>query len=534
MAFFALAPLALLWLAPEAPILRIHAGTAVHIDVPRRTPGGMVVSGRLFDDDTGAPVAGRPVIVDVDGSPESGIKRTEYILTRPDGTFRLLVQAPQGRYLVHARFEGDDFHDGSRSEAEVDVSRRPLELRWQGPERVVRGQHARFRLRADSDGEPADVAVAISGAAGPLRLRDGAIELDVEASGRGIRRLTASFPGDTEFAPAQAETRYLVEVPVTLELVSEASGKLRRGDLLALTGRIRDTDGPLPLASLAIRVLGRSVATVQADALGEFSARIGTRDMPAGRLEIDAHYRPSASFHNETRSQPLVLTLYEPEPPPFYAFALPALATVASFGAWRLLRGLAARPRPGARAPARTASGPPAGAGGVRMAEPPRARRTTDFLIEGVVLDARTGARIAQATVALDGSESPAPSGQFELTADPGRHAVVVDAPGYVPEWFWADLPHRGQLRGIEVLLQPFRLRVLAEFRAAAAPLLKDPAQFDFQTPREIARSGGAELRALAQLVEATSYSPRPVAADDVAHAQMLRERALDHSRPVP
>src|SRR5262249_37694469 len=85
---------------------------------------------------------------------------------------------------------------------------------------------------------------------------------------------------------------------------------------------------------------------------GEFSARIGTRDMPAGRLEIDAHYRPSASFHNETRSQPLVLTLYEPEPPPFYAFALPALATVASFGAWRLLRGLAARPRPGAAAPA--------------------------------------------------------------------------------------------------------------------------------------------------------------------------------------
>src|SRR5207245_8067096 len=85
---------------------------------------------------------------------------------------------------------------------------------------------------------------------------------------------------------------------------------------------------------------GRSVAVAQADGDGRFAAQVPTRGLPTGRIELDAVYRPTVSWHAETRSPPLTLELVPPTPPPLWAFALPALVTAIGFGGARLWREL--------------------------------------------------------------------------------------------------------------------------------------------------------------------------------------------------
>ena len=122
----------------------------------------------------------------------------------------------------------------------------------------------------------------------------------------------------------------------------------------------------------------------------------------------------------------------------------------------------------------------------------------------------------------------------FSFVGVPGRQILLTAALGYFPERLEVTLPHRGELRGLEVQLVSFRLRILDEFRTAAAPRLESPAAFDLHTPREIADGGSAELVALAQLVEETSYSTRAAAPEDLARAATLRKRSLDRPERTP
>src|SRR5262245_61321137 len=176
------------------PVLRVHAPSRLELEPPKRVETGMVVAGRLVDEDTSEPLPQRVIHLGVDGP---GYSRSGVALTDEAGGFRLPFAAPFGRYFVHAGFGGDSAHDGTRTERTVDLGRRPLSLRFEGPPaRIRRGERAAFHLYATSDGEPADVKVEVSGS--PVRLRDGAIELVIAGRGRGPQRLTASFPGDAQ------------------------------------------------------------------------------------------------------------------------------------------------------------------------------------------------------------------------------------------------------------------------------------------------------------------------------------------------
>src|SRR5262249_39626717 len=126
---------------------------------------------------------------------------------------------------------------------------------------------------------------------------------------------------------ASAETRLVVEVPVTVTLASDSGGTIRRGDPVSLVGTVADADGPLPLASVEIRVLAEPVAVAQAHATGAFATRLTTRSLPAGNLDIYALFRPTAPWHTAPRSRPVTITLTIPSPPPPAVFLAPALAT---------------------------------------------------------------------------------------------------------------------------------------------------------------------------------------------------------------
>jgi hypothetical protein len=370
------------------------------------------------------------------------------------------------------------------------------------------------------------VALEVAGA--PVRTRDGSAEVQIRAEGRGSRRLVARYAGDQRFDAGYAEARYVVEVPVAVTLTARGGESFRRGDTVALAGAVRDADGPLALATIELRAVGRTVAVAQADGSGRFTANLATAGFAAGRVQILAVFRPAAAWHAETRSAPLQISLRLPEPPPLGLFALPALVTACALGSRRLARWLRAH---GSWASARTvpppAEAPTSGRGGLR----PSARRTAramDFGVDGRIVDARNGRPLASARLRLDGARQPvSPTGGFRFEAAGGIHSVVVEANGYLAERFEINLPHGGQLREVRVDVVPIRLFVVNEFRAAATPLCADPTLLDVRTPRELAPLGGPTLGELAALVEATSYSGRDPAPEQAERASRLRAQLI-------
>src|SRR5262245_21145741 len=177
-------------------------------------------------------------------------------MTDEGGHFQTFLHIPPGQHRIIANFPGDGTLARASAERTADLGLRPLDIKVEGPLRVRRGERMRFRVIATTDGEPADVAVTVAGA--PVRMRDGAAEVEMVAQGRGPQRFEASYPGDSQFNAARGEARYLVEVPVTVTLASPDAGTtVKRGDTIALSGEVRDADGPLALTAVEIRVLGQ-------------------------------------------------------------------------------------------------------------------------------------------------------------------------------------------------------------------------------------------------------------------------------------
>jgi hypothetical protein len=521
------------WLlsAGEGPLIHVRAPSRLELAAPRRAELGVRLGGRLVDDDTGEPVSGASLVAELwpEGDP---VPVRRGLLSGADGGFSIEAPLGAGHHHIALRFGGDGTHDPVQLTREVDVGLRPLELSIEGPTRVRRGERATFRIRALTGGLPADVAVDVAGA--PVRMRDGAAEVEVVAQGRGPTRLTARYGGDAIFGSAWAEARYTVLVPVQVSLEPLLVMRVARGEPLPLSGRIADADGPLPLAAVDIRVLGQPIGVAQADVGGRFAINLPTRRLPAGRLEIDAAFRPSASWHAPAQSAPLRLELDEPRSPPLWAFALPALVTLLGLLGWRGGRMLASRPRhPARRRPAPVA---PPMAAGVRFGATPGGGSADDLMLEGVVLDARTSRPLADARVQLGGvTVETSTEGRFTLVGVAGRGEVVIEADGCLPERFACELPHGGMLRGLEVRLVPVRMRVLAEFQVAAAPLVGDPGELLVRTPAELAPRGGPALAELAALVEETSWSGRPTEVEQATRARVLREQAAPRetaSRP--
>jgi hypothetical protein len=520
----------LVLLQAEAPMVHIHAPARIDLDSPRRQGNLIAVSGRLVDDETFEPVSGRIVVV-TSLEQQLGFATRRGELTDENGHFGLQLSLPPGQHRIVATFDGDATLSRARAERTADLGLRALDIRVEGPARVHRSDRVRFRIHATSDDQPADILVQLDSGA-TVRMDGGAAEVEIVARGRGPQRFEASYAGDDVFHSARGFAQYRVEVPVTVTLESAAAGTtITRGDDLALSGQLRDADGPLALSSVEIRVLGQPLAVAQADAAGAFATELSTRKLAAGHLQMEAVFRPSAPWHAETHSLPLAVTLVVPEPPPLALFALPALLVAALVLGRRLLRIRAGRtPR---TAPIVTVPPSSTYARGLRKTSAPHTLRASDLVVEGRIVDARTdrpvgGAQIDGQKATVESSEA----GHFSLTLSAGSHEIVVRADGYCNETFSITVPHRGQLRGVEVRIAPIRLRVLECFRIAAAPSLGDR-MFDLVTPREIAPLGGQALSELAALVEETNYSGRPPASQQVEHARRLAEEELTGGRPI-
>lgn len=351
--------------------------------------------------------------------------------------------------------------------------------------------------------------------------------------------------------------------PVDLE-VSEQPGGERQGEPAALPGE--------PAAEPTRPV--RAVASGVTDPDGRFRIVIPRLPLHPGPAVLAAQVTPRHRGILPARAAELPITVLPPEPVSAFYYLLPLGATVLGALLWlagrwlqphlqRLLESIRAYRRRGAppepaaaasqSAPAVSAPDFPLGEPGVSLAPSRRLtgltlRRTVDTTLEGQVIDASFGRPVAgavltvQPTAALTaGASEPKlartitanEEGRFAISQlAAGRYQVEVSAPGYLPQHFPAAMPHRGELRGISVRLEPLRVRLLGEWQRVAQSLLGHESRLRTATPRELLEqvsrlrgamalaygAAGSDLSRLTDLVEQAYYSPR------ICTPQMLDE----------
>lgn len=340
-------------------------------------------------------------------------------------------------------------------------------------------------------------------------------------------------------------------------------------------------------AGLSRRVLGSGIT----DESGRYRVVIKRLALHTGPAFLSAQVWPRRRYILPARSPEQPITVLPPEPvsPLYYLVPLgvTALGVLGSLLMRRLLprlrelwQALRARKRDDeADGAALLDAAPPAAAAweasesGVKLSAKHRLpaltlRRTVDTTVDGHVLDAAFGTPVATAQITAEplaaepgaaGSErkpanrlgTAASDGRFALIQLPtGRYRVRVTAPGYLPEEFIAMVPHRGDLRGVRVLLGPLRVRILAEWRRVALHLLGAESHVQTRTPRELlgdldrleaeaathvrSPAGRERLHALTQLVEEAYYSPRLPTHGRLEDARLLAEELLQGRSGTP
>lgn len=354
--------------------------------------------------------------------------------------------------------------------------------------------------------------------------------------------------------------------------------ELEASDIPSSTEGAGQSNGA-PAVPPEIPIGRRLLGTAETDATGAFRVQIPRLGLRAGSFFLAAQVRPRQRAVRPARSPELPLTVLPPEPVSAWYYAAPLLGSIGLGLLYLLLRWLTPRLRDwlralASRSPDRPAVPPPTetqsasteaplGEPGVSLSSGKRLvaltlRRTVDATVDGQVLDASFGRPVAGAEVVLQLLAAPLPpspdrpnpqqlrrsavsaeDGRFALTQlPPGRFTATVSAPGYLPQQFAATVPHRGELRGVSVRLEPLRVRLLLQWRRVAIRLLGDEARVLVATPRELLsllaqteaaapRGTRQQMTELTELVERAYYSPLLCTPDMLTRAGGLADGIL-------
>ncbi|MCA9671095.1 MAG: carboxypeptidase regulatory-like domain-containing protein [Myxococcales bacterium] len=519
-------------LALGAPTVTVTGRTTLRLTRVARTPARAVeIRGDLRDASLSTGVAGARVTLRVwvarAGAERPSRRRRRLrrsVRTDEHGVFSLQVPLPKGVYRVVARFAGNRLFAPAEVDArELDVSKLALALAIDAPSDLdAQKRVQRIAVSATVDGQP--VAVPLSLWLGKRSLgsarsaRDGGaqktggraiFEVPTAALGRpGPLTLEARFAGSDEINATRVRRELVLVEPVNVTLQANAKEVDADGDI-RLRGVVRARSGAIEGAAVSVHGMGRHLAAVRTDNEGRFSIELKASAFAPGPLDLVAHFTPAVMWRRRSRSTPVRLVVKPVNPIPARAYLIPAgatlLAVIALLGVRyrdRLFpRGAAAQPQPGAPPAAEAASDgepPPPLASGLEASSTKRKLRASDFGLSGIVWDAADEVPIAGASLTIsqagDGDVAVAQlqsdtSGRFEHEAlASGAYRVDVRKAGFVPERFEAEMPHRGQLRGVRVRMVPIRVRVLEIYREVALVLLPESKLWARWTPRELLR----------------------------------------------
>jgi hypothetical protein len=551
---------------PPAPVIRIRAHARLTLGTVEKIPNGVAVDGTLWDDAAGGPVAGKRVRVGL-RDPQSGALLEGESQSDDGGAFRVELPAPLGSYQVQADFDGDGDYPEPRTIARtVDVTRRPVELVLSAPDRAGVGSGGLpVAVVALVDGRPADLQVklaidlrpAVIVETGETGRAEAMLDLPSDVGPSAHLVVRARFAGDEVHDAAISERAVLITTPTTVT-ASLDEPTIHRGDEATVSGRLDDARGSLAVqVVLAVAADGRTLGQATTDTTGHFTIPIATRQLTVGNARFAVHYDPPVSYRDGSRSPSLELTVLPAMPVPLGGYLFPPLFTLLAIGAvwawrrspWRLFSRQRVTPAD-EQFPVEERQ-----ASGLVEARRPMAatfRRAHDLGASGVVWDAPFDRPVAAQVRVVGGGASQTVAcdarGRFTVeNLPPGKCLFTIFAPGYLPVRFERELPHRGELRGVRVNLQPLRAEILAIYKQVTLGFLPELRFAALWTPRELCdhvRKSGAlppSLSALSDLLEEAYYSPRIPGEDALAEAMRLaahldaplRGTPLDRGLPV-
>lgn len=509
--------------ASAAPTLTVRAHTDVHITAVRRTLAGLRVTGVLTDRATAVGVADQPVTVTIAGHQGRGT-------TERDGLFDIVVpDADTGAPVdVGVRFDGGDRRDPAVvDERGVDPSKAPVELAITATATAT-GALVNVEAVVDQTHLALPVTVRLQASDSPrppreLAFTTGAPQLitRAQAFGAGVKRLSARFAGDATHTAATAEATFTFTTATRIDLALGKSTVSFEGTI-KVKGKVIDDDGaPVPQVAVAITADDQRVGATTTGADGTYHLAIGGERLGTGRHTLQAAVESKDVWLTSSRSGPAFVTIGTPRP-------APTGITLIAFGATAVtaLGFILARRRRDAKvitptAPA--AAGAPDPVGGFELARPglvSTLRRANDHGFAGLVRDAVRSRPLATAEVRLsqggqDMSTVTDADGRFALEQlAPGEWRARVSAAGHVSERFMVTVPHRGELRGVQIDLVPVREKVWSLYRRAAQPKLPNPELWGIWSPRQIVEHvrTGAPTPAFSELtafVEEAFFSAR-------------------------
>lgn len=514
-------------LAPSAAIadhvVRVRAETRIELDV--RRDGDLEVHGVLRDD-TGTPLAGRPVLLAV--RPElAGATLSQLESTDAEGRFGREVAVSTGPYVIDAAFAGEADLAASTVRVRVDEQRAHVVLTLaldEGTRLSLDAPEHALTITATSSAGGGGLVVNLSNELGATLARgttDAQGRLSVVLSSAQLGppaagRLVARSDADATHAGAQTELP-IVRFRETLLRWTDGAVELR--DATLLRGQLSTSVGPLERRAVGIFVDGTHVGTRLTDATGELAVPLDPSIAPeATAITVEARYDADAPWLDSAVTAPRTLRVEA------RTSALPWLALLCSLvfaGAAWWLRG-----RPVGNEPvARTQH-----AAGVHAARA-TALLATDRVVSGTVVHAVTREGIAGAIVACGGVETRTSiEGRFTVTPTEAAPLLEVSVDGFEPVRHRISCPHRGEWRGFEVAIASRRdlaSRVLLGVLSGLIP--GDVGAI--ATDRELlalARSHGStspELEALVRAVEDVVYGDRVPSDADLTRVRTLAAR---------
>ena len=494
------------------PRLQVRAETRIELRTHRGVEGEIQVRGVLRDD-LGAPLSRRAVhvrVAETDGATVADATR----MTDAQGAFGLRTVLRPGTYRMSAQFGGDASYAEIAVERGLDLARAEVHL-------VVRVRDAgRFDL--DTPEHAIDVQVSCDVGTDGLDVElldeldrplarataddDGSLSFVLSSSGLGAEgpgRMKARTRGDARRADAQTEVPIIRYRATEITLDAEAR-ELEVGDELALTGSLRNSQGPLREAAIGIYDDDAHRATVLTDDTGRF----------LWRFEATRDDVPTTRFH----------AVFESDNPGRIGSESAHVSIAIDPGAsWRWLWLLAPmfvcmlvvlwirRRRPHA-APA-----PPVRRDPVGISIAPTAhRRASSRRVRGWILGHADGDPLG-ASIEIRGPETrriDAPDGAFDLELPNGTWTLRFVASHHAPVESTIAVPHQGEWEGIRVRLETWRARIARAFLDLSRRFVK-PSTKTIHELRHDERLPTRVLR-LGKVVEEGVYGPVPPSEDVV------------------
>jgi Carboxypeptidase regulatory-like domain len=332
----------------------------------------------------------------------------------------------------------------------------------------------------------------------------------------GAGQWIATSAEDAQHMPGRAMLPVLRQRTTQLTLMAAHDAE-RHG--VRVSGALATRAAPLPRAPIGIYVDGEHRLTVLSDERGRFDRLI---DFEAGAEAVTrhfaAHFDPDTPSLRPSRSPEQAVTIPARPGPNLLWVLLPCLASLAL--SWFVLR------RSGSWLGSRATT--PSNTPGVQMGAARPRRGTNHTGLDGVIEDADTAARLANAALRVTRADGLsfvaqiARDGSFAIQRlDPGMYRVEARAPGYAIEASSVRIPHAGEGTGLRVRLRSLRTLALDAHRPLLRQVFPTRELQHTATVRETLRGAPSvwprpALEQLSTLVEQTAYAPNEPTAEQV------------------